>query len=308
VLLAANNVRVEFGKLVAVRDVSFRMAPGDLLGLIGPNGAGKTTLLRVLAGLQAPTSGTAQVMGFDVFNESERVRGQVAFSPDSPPAYEDLTVEQFLYFVADLYNVTEGEADERIDHWLEQVWLTERRTSKIRSLSRGMRQRVTIAQTLVPNPTVVLLDEPSSGLDPAGRIQLRQVIASLARQGKAVIVSSHILADLEEYCTHIAIIEHGKLLRYADVGELHETAALQCAYRVRLVGTDDATEALMAAKGVSHVVISNGAYLLQYEAGDEAAARLLKAFAGRGLDICSFAPVRQSLEEVYLKTGVKQVD
>lgn len=306
-LLTANQVRVEFGKLVAVRDVSFQMNAGDLLGLIGPNGAGKTTLLRVLAGLQAPTSGTAHIMGHDVFNESEYVRGQVAFSPDSPPAYEELTVEQFLYFIADLHNVTDTEADERIDYWLEQVWLTEKRGARIRTLSRGMRQRVTVAQTLVPNPTVVLLDEPSSGLDPAGRIQLRQVIASLARQGKAVIVSSHILADLEEYCTHIAIIEHGRILRYAHVGELHH-ADMRCAYRVRLVGTEDVTDAFMAIEGVSHVLMNNGEYVLQYEAGDEAAARLLKALADRGLGVCAFAQVRQSLEDVYLKTGVKQVD
>lgn len=307
-LLSAQQVRVEFGRLVAVRDVSFEMHAGDLLGLIGPNGAGKTTLLRVLAGLQAPTSGTAHVMGHDVFNESDHVRGQVAFSPDSPPAYEDLTVEQFLYYIADLHNITGKEADERIDYWLEQVWLTEKRDAKIRSLSRGMRQRVTVAQTLVPNPTVVLLDEPSSGLDPAGRIQLRQVIASLARQGKAVIVSSHILADLEEYCTHIAIIEHGRMLRYSHVGELHDHQEKRCAYRVRLLDKSDNTEAFMAVESVSHVLMTNGEYVLQYEAGDEAAARLLKALADRGLGVCAFSPVRQSLEEVYLKTGVKQVD
>ena len=308
ILLQANNIRVEFGELVAVERVGFEMAGGDLLGLIGPNGAGKTTLLRVLAGLQAPTSGSARIMGHDVLNESQFVRGQIGFAPDAPPAYEEMTVEQFLYFVADTYNVRGEEADERIDYWLGQVWLEERRSERIKNLSRGMRQRVTIAQTMVPNPPVVLLDEPSAGLDPAGRIQLRQVIASLAAQGKAVIVSSHILADLEEYCTHIAIIEHGRLLRYSHVDDLSRTDVGRCAYRLSVVGDAEVSEAIIAIDGVSHVVHNNSDYILEYDAGQEPAAELLRRLVDCDIRVSSFTAVRANLEDVYLKTGVKQVD
>lgn len=307
-LIEANDIRVEFGKLVAVDDVSFTMSSGDLLGLIGPNGAGKTTLLRVLAGLQAPTSGTAKILGHDVLDESDHVRGQVGFSPDSPPAYEEMTVEQFLFFIADLNGIRGTEAHERIDYWLDQVWLEDKRSEKVKSLSRGMRQRVTIAQTLVPSPAVVLLDEPSSGLDPAGRIQLRQVIASLAEQGKAVIVSSHILADLEEFCTHIAIIERGGMLRYSHVDELAHDGVARCNYKMKIVGDADHTEALMAIDGVSHILKRGIEYVVEYDIGDDAAALLLRQLVERRLGVVSFARIKESLEEVYLKTGVRQVD
>jgi len=307
-LLEADNIRVEFEKLVAVGDVSFSMASGDLLGLIGPNGAGKTTLLRVLVGLQAPTSGTARVMGRDVFHESNQVRGSIGFSPDSPPAYEELTVEQFLQFIAEANGVTGQLADERIDHWLEQVWLTEKREDRIKSLSRGMRQRVTIAQTMVPNPTVVLFDEPSSGLDPAGRIQLRQVIADLARSGKAVIVSSHILADLEEFCTHIAIIEHGRVLRYSHVGDLQDSTAPHWRYRIRVADPQGHAPAIEGIDGVLRLTHVNGEIQLEYDAGDDAASQLLRRLIELRIPVSAFTPIRETLEDVYLRTGVKQVD
>ncbi len=308
VLLEANDIRVEFDKLIAVDDVSFSMSSGDLLGLIGPNGAGKTTLLRVLAGLQSPTSGSAKIMGNDVLEESHRVRGQVGFAPDSPPAYEEMTVEQFLYFIADLNGIRGSEAHERIDHWLDQVWLDDKRKEKVSSLSRGMRQRVTIAQTLVPSPAVVLLDEPSSGLDPAGRIQLRQVIASLAAQGKAVIVSSHILADLEEFCTHIAIIERGGILRYSHVDDLSHEGTGRCNYKMKIIGDGDHTQELATIDGASHIHMRGSEYIVQYDMGELEAAQLLRQIVERRLAVISFAMIKESLEEVYLKTGVRQVD
>ena len=308
VILKANRVRVEFGELVAVRDVSFEMAGGDLLGLIGPNGAGKTTLLRVLAGLQATTSGSAAVLGHDVFNDSDTVRGQVGFAPDAPPAYEELTIEEFLMLMADAYSLSGSEACERIDYWLDQVWLQEKRQEKIKTLSRGMRQRITVAQTLLPSPAVVLLDEPSAGLDPAGRIQLRQVIASLRDQGKAVIVSSHILADLEEYCTHIAIIEHGRFLRYAAVRDLGGDDTRRCGYRLTVVCDDDVSEAIVAINGVARLARDSHGYAFEYDKGEHEAAALLRTLIERGVPVASFTPERESLEDVYLKTGVRQVD
>ena len=211
-------------------------------------------------------------------------------------------------FIADAYDIAGGEAHERIDFWLDQVWLQEKRREKIKTLSRGMRQRITIAQTLLPSPAVVLLDEPSAGLDPAGRIQLRQIIASLRDQGKAVIVSSHILADLEEYCTHIAIIEHGRFLRCAAVRDLGRDDSRRCGYRLTVTCDDDVSEAIMTIDGVARLARDNHGYAFEYDKGECEAAALLRTLIERGVPVASFTPERESLEDVYLKTGVRQVD
>ncbi|MCH7813411.1 MAG: ABC transporter ATP-binding protein [Planctomycetes bacterium] len=309
ILLTANHITVEFGKLVAVRDVGFELAAGQIMGLIGPNGAGKTTLLRALAGLHAPTSGFATVMGQDVLTPGGTVRRHIGFAHDEPPAYLEMTVETFLTFIARAYGLSWDEASERIDFWLEQVWLTDKRDQKIAELSRGMRQRVTIARTLVPNPNVVLLDEPASGLDPAGRIQLRRVIASLGAQGKVVIVSSHILADLEEYCTHIAIIERGSILRSGPVGTLSGRAAHRHRYRLVLDdGSADAADVLAGIDDVEGVTRDGQAYLFEYHEGRAHAAQLLRVLMDRHLRVAEFAPLPETLEETYLKAGVRQVD
>lgn len=310
-LLTACNVRVEFGPLVAVRDASFELAGGQLLGLIGPNGAGKTTLLRVLAGLHSPTRGRALVMGKPVLGEHELVRHHVGFGPDAPPAYEELTIQQFLEFIAAAYGLGCSEARERIDFWLEQLWLTEKRRVKIKHLSRGMRQRVTLARTFLPRPHVILLDEPLSGIDPAGRIQLRRVLGMLANQGCAMIVSSHILADLEEVATHIAIIEQGRLVHWSSVTALHERKDSRTTYRVTIAGgRSDQADRIASVDGVSemHLDNDNGAYTFTYHSGDEAATGLLRELIRMDIAVASFVEVKVSLEDVYLEAGLKQVD
>ncbi len=308
-LVVADNLRVEFGDVVAVRDVSLTLHAGDLLGLIGPNGAGKTTLLRTLAGLQPPVRGAARVMGHDVSGEETEFRRHIGLAPDSPPVYEDLTIDQFLSFIAMAYQVSPAVAGERIDFWLEQLWLNDKRHEKIKHLSRGMRQRITVARTLVPNPTVILLDEPSGGLDPAGRIQFRKVLASLRNQGKALIVSSHILADLEEYCTHIAIIEHGSILRAGRVGDMHDRAAGRHRYLLTLANTEQQLgEILGQAAGVSDVTHVDGVWTFEFDEDVNRAAQLLKTLIAQDVSVASFGTVGDTLEDVYLRSGVKQVD
>ena len=307
--LEADQVRVEYGKLVAVRDLSFSLAGGDVLGLIGPNGAGKTSLLRVLAGLLPPISGTARVRGFDVFREGRQIRQEIGFAPDSPPAYEEISLQQFLKFIGLAYGLSGSEADERIGFWLEALWLVEKRDEKIRNLSRGMRQRVTLARTLIPNPSVILLDEPSSGLDPAGRIQLRQVFASLRDQGRTLIISSHILADLEEFCTHIAIIEHGRMLRFGRTHELTTAHAQKKFFRLTLDPVPDLAERMLAEiEGVLAVERRASEFILETTDSQIRGSDLLRRLVERKVPVASFLPMRDSLEETYMRSGVKQVD
>ncbi|RJP32686.1 MAG: ABC transporter ATP-binding protein [Phycisphaerales bacterium] len=335
-LLQAESVRVEFGPLVAVRDVGFELAGGELLGLVGPNGAGKTTLLRVLAGLHAPTRGVARVMGKPVLGEHELVRHHIGFAPDTPPAYEELTIAEFLRFIGYAYQLQRDEIEERIDFWLEQLWLVERRDSKIGSLSRGMRQRVTLARTFLPRPHVILLDEPLSGLDPGGRVQLRGVLAALRDQGCAMVVSSHILSDLEEVSTHVAIIEHGSIKRWSRTDALHAHDGHRRHFRVVLLEAPEAEGAapgaiagadapgvvadeqkqggidyrarLAAIDGVTDVGVDGRGYTFEYAADERAASGLLRRMVLEGWPVASFTPAKSGLEEVYMRAGVKQVD
>lgn len=309
VLLCARNIRVEFGPLVAVDDISFELSAGELLGLVGPNGAGKTTLMRSVCGLQAPTCGTATVMARNVLGDDEVVRRHVSFAPDSPPAYEELTIDQFLQFVAGAYDLTSSETDERIDFWLEQLWLVDRRHTPIKNLSRGMRQRVTLARTFLPQPHVILLDEPLSGLDPAGRIQLRGVLTMLRQQGCALIVSSHILSDLEAVATHIAIIERGRLLRWTTTAALHQEGAVRRTYLLAVLpGRIDPAAVLNGIDDVTRVRTEGNTFSFEFLAEDVAAARLLRQLVEAGVEVLSYTAVKTSLEEAYLRSGVKQVD
>jgi ABC-2 type transport system ATP-binding protein len=309
-LVSVEGVRVEFDRLVAVDDVTFDLHAGTLMGLIGPNGAGKTTLMRAMVGLQPMTAGRVRVMGDDIDNDHPETRRHIGMAPDSPPAYDELTVRQFLTFIALAYQLGSALSNERIDFWLEQLWLVEKQDEKIGNLSRGMRQRVTVARTLVPNPNVILLDEPSAGLDPAGRIQFRKVLASLRDQGKALVVSSHILADLEEYCTHIAIIERGRILRMGTVGELHDREAGRHCYCLTLASDNasDVGNVLNETDSVSKIENVDGRWMFEYHDSPELAAALLKTLVERGIPVASFAPLDDDLEQMYLNSGVKQVD
>ena len=308
-LLEAENIRVEFKGLVAVDDVSFSLAGGQLLGLVGPNGAGKTTLMRVLGGLMPPTSGTARVMGEEVLSESVTVRREIGFAPDSPPAYEDIELEKFLRFVGYAYRMNPVEVEERIDFWLDSLWLRDKRGVKIGSLSRGMRQRVTLARIFLPQPHVMLLDEPLSGLDPQGRVQLREVLKSLRDQGCAMIVSSHILSDLEEVSTHIAILEHGSLLRFAETASLHDAGNERTTYELTVMeGLDGALTTLAGNPLISQLEQTGRRLVFEYDVSEAAAAELLRSLILSGVHVSRFTERKLGLEQAYIKAGLRQVD
>jgi ABC-2 type transport system ATP-binding protein len=309
-LISVDQVRVQFGELAAVRDVSFQLRGGDLLGLIGPNGAGKTTLLRAIATLQPVQLGRIQVLGEELRPESCDVLRHVGFTPDTPPTYDELTVRDFLRFIARGYDLSRTEAEERIDFWLEKVWLTEKANTKIKGLSRGMKQRIGIARTLLPNPSVILLDEPAAGLDPAGRVQFRQLLVSLREQRKALIVSSHILSDMAEYCTHIGIMAKGQLVQYGTVAEVAEHSSNgRCRYTMTLTRPiAGLREQLAAMEGIDAVDVDNQRVVFEFDNDQEAAAELLAELVMKEVPIASFIANAPGLEEAYLRTGIRQVD
>jgi ABC-2 type transport system ATP-binding protein len=308
-LLSIDHAGVMFDNFAAVNDVSLKLRGGDLLGLIGPNGAGKTTLLRAAAGLQRLSRGKISVMDAPLDGDRDVLR-HIGFTGDTPPMYEELTVRDFLRFIAMGYGLMNRETDERIDFWLEKVWLTEKADQKIKQLSRGMRQRVGIARTLLPNPSVILLDEPAAGLDPAGRAQFRQLLCSLRDQRKALIISSHILADLEEYCTHIGIMSAGRMVQLGTVAEVSQHGPTdRCRYTVLLAAPMlRIIEKLAVIAGISDLQDEGERLTLEYHSGREMAFQLLAELMKLGLPIAGFNANAANIENAYLRTGIRQVD
>ena len=310
-VLRVEQAHVQFGKLHAVRGVSLSLDGGQLLGLIGPNGAGKTTLLRAVVGLQPLTSGAVHVLGERYVPENDPLRRHVGFTPDTPPVYEELTVRAYLRAVARGYALTDAEAEERIAFWLEKVWLTEKADAKIKGLSRGMRQRIGIARTLLPNPSLIVLDEPAAGLDPAGRVQFRELLCMLRDQGKALVVSSHILADMGEYCTHIAIMSAGQVVRFGTVAQVsNHHADGRRTYTVELAAeVTGLAAALAAVPDLDELRVDRHRVTFQYPGDPTAAAGLLsRLVTTMGLPVASFTHDAPDLEDAYLKAGIRQVD
>lgn len=309
-LLAIDDVSVHYDEFCAVDRLSFELHGGELLGLVGPNGAGKTSLLRAAAGLQPISHGQIHIFGHDVFRLPVAAGRHVAFTPDSPMYYEQLTVEQYLQFIGQSYDLAANERRGCIDYWLEELWLTEKRDLKIKALSRGMRQRLAVARSLIPDPHVILLDEPAAGLDPRGRVKFRQLLSSLRDSGKVLVVSSHILADLAEYCSHILIMEHGRSLKQGTVREVTGVAAHEpCRYLVRLVdAVGDAPQRLQSLSGAKVLEINGCELLLEGENGHQPAAALLRLLIERGFAVREFRALEVDLEQAYLRSGIAQVD
>ncbi|MGE3181194.1 MAG: ABC transporter ATP-binding protein [Phycisphaerae bacterium] len=310
-LLELQNVSVDFGDFRAVDNLTFKLDGGELLGMIGPNGAGKTTALRAAAGLQAVANGNVRIQGTDLNPTETMARASLGFTPDTPPVYDNITVSQFLGFIGDCYGMDRKLQSERIDYWLEQLWLQDKRDSEIKALSRGMRQRLAVARTLLPDPHIVLLDEPAAGLDPAGRLQFRQLLASLRDQGKAIIVSSHILADLADYCTHILIMEHGRALRFSTVAnfveDLHDAGVAR--YHVSLARRiGDLKNRLASFARVKAIEIKDDKFVIETDADADGTAELLQKLINAGLPIIEFRKSAVDLEQAYIRAGVAQVD
>jgi len=219
-MIQTRHLRKEYKDLVAVKDLNLELEAGDIFGFIGPNGAGKTTTIKMLATLLTPTAGTAYVDGIDVVRYPEAVRAIVGYMPDFFGVYDDIKVWEYLDFFAAAYRIPKHQRPQIIDDVLTLTDLNVKKEAYVESLSRGMKQRLCLAKTLVHDPKVLLLDEPASGLDPRARIEIKELLKELKAMGKTIIVSSHILPELADFCNKIGIIEKGELIVAGDVGEI----------------------------------------------------------------------------------------
>lgn len=212
VALRTVGLTKRYGDLFAVRDLDLEVPRGSVFALVGPNGAGKTTTFAMMASLLVPTRGSVQVTSHDVARNPREVRKALGYMPDTLGVYDSLQVDEYLMFFASAYGIARREQSSLIDGLLELVDLTVKRDAMVNSLSRGMKQRLSLARALVHDPEVLILDEPASGLDPRARVELRELIAELSRMGKTILISSHILSELEDICSHVGIVEAGSML------------------------------------------------------------------------------------------------
>lgn len=261
------NLTKRYGKLVALNNLHLEIAEGECFGYIGPNGAGKTTTIRILSTLLQPTWGEARVCGHVVGYESRKIRPLIGYVPDFFGAYEDMVVQEYLEFFASAYDITGKKRTQIVGDVLELTDLTYKRDALVDSLSRGMKQRLSIARVLLHDPKLLLLDEPASGLDPRARIEIRELLKELHRMGKTILISSHILPELADLCTSIGILEQGELIFQGPVRE-----ALRCARVgtvVHVVTPDDAQRArqvLSALPHVEDVQVNDGALVVNLSA------------------------------------------
>jgi ABC-2 type transport system ATP-binding protein len=295
-----------YGRTVAVAGIDLSVQEGEIFGLVGPNGAGKTTTLRMLATLLLPSAGDAEVMGHSVRRDPDAVRRVIGYMPDTFGVYDDMRVWEYLDFFARCYGLPASRRRRIVADLLELVDLSAKRDEYVQSLSRGMQQRLCLAHALVHEPPVLLLDEPASGLDPRARVELRELLRELRTLGKTIVVSSHILPELEELCTTVAIVDHGRVLASGSVDEMQGRYRIGTVVRANVVG---GPEAILAAQRyladqpeVSGVtVLPDGRLELALRGDDLAAAALLARTIGAGHGVASFAPAASDLEELFLQ-------
>lgn len=298
-MIEVEHVVYDYPTKRALRDVSFRAERGQVLALVGPNGAGKSTLLRCLAALDRPFSGAVRIDGVDTQDDPRRVHARVGYLPDFFGLYDELTVQQNLLYAARARGVPAGKARDAAALAAQRVGLADRLGSRAQELSRGLRQRLAVGQTIVHAPAALLLDEPAAGLDPEARRSLSALITSLAGEGLAIIVSSHILAELEDYSTAMLVMNDGALAG----GGLIAAGGQSSGARVRItLAAPDAglREALVAQATVTVESATDSEAFVTIAGGAEAQAAVLRALISGGLAVAAFAPERMSLEAAYM--------
>jgi ABC-2 type transport system ATP-binding protein len=310
-IVEIRSLSKQFARRKAVDDVSLTIQEGEICGLVGPNGAGKTTTMRMLVTLLQPDHGEIFVGGHSVRRDPRAVKRLIGFMPDSFGVYGDTTVQEYLDFFGACYGIPPGQRRQLIEDLLQLVDVSHRRGDMVDTLSRGLKQRLGLARVLIHDPALLVLDEPASGLDPRARVEIRELLAEIARLGKTILFSSHILADVSELCSRVAIMEAGRLVAIGSQEQLSRQMVPHRLVRLALlnqVDPEQARAAIAALPGVSAVRPQNGFVRSDWIAleadfvGDDAALqRLLAGLHEKGLPVVHFSEETQDLEEVFLR-------
>ena len=296
------NLTKRYGKLIALNNLHMEIEEGECFGYIGPNGAGKTTTIKILATLLQPTWGEARVCGHVIGYESRRIRPLIGYVPDFFGAYEDMVVKEYLEFFASAYNIT-GKARERVvGDVLELTDLSYKRDALVDGLSRGMKQRLSIARVLLHDPKLLLLDEPASGLDPRARVEIRELLKELRRMGKTILISSHILHELAELCTSVGILERGELIFSGTIGEIIRRARLGTRLIVCVADQQDrAVQILGSIKGVNSAVCENSQIVLELAGDTHDFSAVAHALLSARIPIAEIREEEVNLETAFMR-------
>ena len=305
-IVQASGLVKRYDSTLAVAGVDLNIEAGEIFGIVGPNGAGKTTTLRILATLLRPTTGEAFIAGHSVTRNPDAVRRVIGFMPDSFGVYDDMKVWEYLDFFARCFGIAPERRRRMIGDLLELVDLADKRDAYVETLSRGMQQRLCLAHALVHDPEVLILDEPASGLDPRARVELRELLRELRSLGKTILISSHILPELEELCTSVAIVDRGLVLAQGRVSDIERRLRFGAVLRVRLLLEGEALEAARVTFAAdpdvaSAALLDDGTIELGFRGDDAATARLLAGCVAAGMPIVSFARAASDLEELFLQ-------
>jgi ABC-2 type transport system ATP-binding protein len=295
------NFTKHYGDLVAVDDLSFKIEPGEMFGFIGPNGAGKSTTIRFLATLLKATAGDGIVNGHRVSREPLAVRRSVGYMPDSFGVYDGMKVWEFLDFFAVAYQIRRHRRKQVIGDVLDLLDLSNKRDDFVNNLSRGMKQRLCLAKTLVHDPPVLILDEPASGLDPRARVEVKALLKELRRMGKTILISSHILTELADCCTSIGIIERGKLLMHGPIDKVYRQIRRNRIVQIRFLENLEAGVSLIRSLPETRDVRVDGQQVtVELAADDHQVASLMEKLVAAGVRMNSYAEKEPTLEDIFM--------
>lgn len=306
-IVKTEHLSRRFGRVLALNEVNLTIPKGAIYGLIGPNGAGKTTTMRILTTLLSPTSGAAWIAGYH-YSKVREVRRSIGFMPDFFGVYDNMRAWEYLDFFAAAYFISANRRSSLINEMLDLVGLSDKRDEFVMGLSRGMKQRLSLARTLLHNPSLLILDEPASGLDPRARIELRELLKELRVMGKTIMISSHILTELAEVCTHIGIIDSGKLLLSGDIKTIMDTLnAHRRILEIQVIKHHDrAVRFIQEVPDVSEVRLQEHQGQLpmihvDYGGDEQGAAGILSYLTSHHFQVVHFATQKLDLEDIFMK-------
>lgn len=299
-MIEVHGLTKDYGARRAIEELTFHAEKGEILGFLGPNGAGKTTTMRILCGYMPPTAGVARVAGFDVVDQSLEVRKRVGYLPETVPLYHDMTVYEYLKYMADLRHLPNAEDD--VEEVLDIVHMTDRADSHISSLSKGMRQRVGLAQAIIHKPEVLILDEPTIGLDPAQIVEVRNLIREIGKE-KTVMLSTHILSEAQQLCNRVLIINRGKIVAEDTPSRLQARLAGSGRVILQIRGDEHGLEKELAkVPGILGVTRSGiGEYEIETASGHDPRPEIVRSLVHAGYDLLEIRSVGMSLEDIFME-------